>query len=164
MRTEVFFSPLATTSAARGSAVNASMTGRGSRDAARTSTSPTVSRIRRRDPACAQRSTCGSADSASTTSSATPAAASSSTRSREPRISSMPRRMFSSVFGPKPFSPRSRPARIAASSSSTDDTPSSSYRTRAFFGPSVGIAVSALTPAGIRARSSSTCRMVPVRV
>ncbi len=52
---------------------------------------------------------------------------------------------------------------MASTSSSTDDTCSCSYSCIAFFGPSVGIAVSARTPAGIFALASSIACTLPVR-
>lgn len=51
VRTDVFFAPRAITSAVPGSSHSASMNGPDFRAATRTSRSPTVSRIRRNDPA-----------------------------------------------------------------------------------------------------------------
>ncbi len=70
--------------------------------------------------------------------------------------------MFSCVLVPNPFSPATRSSATAAASSSTDDTPSASNSTIAFFGPSPGTTISSRTPGGIWARSASSSVIEPV--
>ena len=122
------------TSVTSGSAANAAISGPGSGAAARMSMSPMVSRIRRSDPAYVQRWQPATAEIAATISSARPAATSMSARPSPPRVSSMPWRRFSSVLGPKPRRPASRPSSSAATSSSTEAMPRSWYRTHGLLG------------------------------
>ena len=162
VRIEVFASPLAITSAASGSSRNAAISAAGSAAAARMSTSPMVSRIRRSEPAYAHRVQPGTPDSLAMSSMARSIAVSIRIRPADLRISSMPRSRFSSDLGPKPGRPSSRPAAIAASSSSMESMPRSVYRTMARFGPSPATPVSRRTPSGTRARIASSWRMWPV--
>jgi hypothetical protein len=68
------------------------------------------------------------------------------------------------VFGTDTLGSRTRPSSmaVAVASTTTEVARGPSYSTMAFFGPRVGIAVSARTPTGAWARRSSTCLMVPV--
>ena len=125
VRTVVFFSPCATTSATCGSLVSASISGRGWSDAASRSMSPTVSRIRRSEPAYVHRCSPFTDRNSATISSAVPMAVSMRNRSVCERESSMPWRRFSAVFGPKPRIPRRRPASRASSRRATESMPSS---------------------------------------
>ena len=159
---EVLVGPLAITLATSGWAVNAAISGAESPAAARTSTSPIVSRHRRSEPAYAQRWQPGTADSAATIVVAVCMATSSVTRSRPCRYTSIPARRRSSLLAPNPVRPSSRPALIAAASSSTDVTPRSWLSWRARLGPRPGTLVSSSTPGGIRARRSSSGPIDPV--
>ncbi len=75
----------------------------------------------------------------------------------------MPRRMRSSLLGPNPATPRSRPLRTASSSSATLLTPSWPAICSARFGPTPGTFASSRAPGGTLARRSSTTLIVPVR-
>ena len=163
MRTEVLVWPRAITSVTSGRSAIACMSGPESLAAASTSMSPTVSRNRRSEPACSQRSQPGTALIAATTRWATADATSSGTRWPRLAASSMPCRSLSSLRGPNPFRSRSRPSPMACDSPATEPMPSSVYSCMARFGPSAGILVSSLTPSGMLARRSSSRAIVPVR-
>ena len=138
------------------------MIGAGDPLATNRSTSPTVSAIRRNEPARSARRTSGIARRRSRRASATPIAISIVTLpvSRWARWTAWS--TFSSVFAENPLSPRRRPSRAAATNSSRPSIPSSRYTTIAFFGPNPGIAVMARTPDGTCPRSSSSSGNVPV--
>ncbi len=133
VRTDVFFVPRAITSAASGSSHSAAMNGPDFRAATRMSRSPTVSRIRRSDPAYAHRRHPVTSCSAPTISSAVSSATDSGTRAPACRSSSIPCRMLSCVFSPNPLRSASRSASIAAASPLTEEMCRSSYSRSAFF-------------------------------
>ena len=81
------------------------------------SMSPTVSAIRRSEPAYVHFVQPRTAFSSATKSSASSVATPSCTRWPDCCITEIPRRMFSSVFGPNPLMPARRPSSMASANS-----------------------------------------------
>ncbi len=157
--------PYPTTSRTTGSPTNRRITSSGSPvDTTMTSTSPMVSRKRRRLPMGSTSVTPGTVRSAATTSVATRVASRIGVRRSLPRPPRRSRavRMFSSVFGPRPGRPRSAWASRAVRRSATPWIPSSSRSITAVLGPMPGIRVSSTNSVGKRARSSSNFAIRPV--
>ena len=125
--------------------------------------SPTVSAMRRSEPAYVHFAQPRIEASSATISSARSVATPSWTRPPADCMTSMPCRMFSTVLGPNPFTPSSMPEWMASASCSTLAIPRSWCRTMAFLGPRVGIEISSRTPAGICSRSFSMASTPPVR-
>ena len=161
-RTEALVGPWAMTSTTEGSDVSVRITRAGSVDVTSRSTSLTVSRMRRSEPAISSRSTPPCARSASPTWTAIARAAGSSPRARPAFQSAMPLRMFSHVFSRMPATPMISFDRHSASSRSMESTPRCSHSARAVRGPRPRISSSVRNAGGSSARRASSRSRRPV--
>ena len=144
--------------------MNASISAFASVAVAIRSRSRKVSRRRRTEPASETRSAAGWARSSSATASTAGSPCPSSGRAGALGFvrSFSALRMFSSTFGPRPVSVRSRSCSAAARSSATVVIPSSCQIRRAVFGPRPGRCMNAITSGGIRSRRLATASISPV--
>ena len=147
--------PEASTDCISGSAMNAATSASASFAVAMMSRSLHESAMRRAEPASSTLSEAGCSRSAATMGSPIASARSSTTRgaSSPSGVASSAARMFSSAFGPKPFSVRSRSSFAATRRASIESMPRASYSARARLGPSPGSRVISTSPAGNLARS-----------
>src|SRR2546427_731064 len=129
---------------------------------ARMSTSPTVSRIRRNEPAASMRSTVLLAFIPSVIASTTRAASTRKARAWPSLTRSIARTRFSSVFSPNPLTRRRRCFSAAAFNVSRSVIPSCCQRILTFFGPRPRTRSRSRTPGGNFARSSSWYGIRPV--
>ena len=135
-RTEAFVSPQAITDSTSGRVVKSSQTKAPSLVATRKSISPTVSFARRYEPATATREISGCIRNISKIPSTTIPVFPNKNRSANFSFAVIPSRILLCVFSPNPASLATLPSKHAALSFSNEATPSSSYKTLIFFGPS----------------------------
>ena len=148
-RTLHLVGPRPVTSSTPGAPAKASITLSASSAVTSRSMSLEVSSARRTEPPTSARTTPGTAR---TRLSSRSASASTNGRRKRParvRSRSIPRRIFSSDFAPKPGSSRSRSSLAACSSSSRVSMPSATWIARAFLAPSPGMRSHSRRPGGI---------------